>query len=104
MHVAADTFTEVAPQAVTDTIIKVLEGIFADIMGEVVLSMHPMSMDSAGEDDMLLAAWHKAGCYVLILRHGCYADIDLPKHEQHREVAFYTRTMQKNIPSWYTKL
>merc|ERR1712084_10293 len=49
----------------------------------------------------LLAAWHKAGYYAGILfpdptawiKHGHF--LDLPKHEQQREVAFYTRTMQK---------
>jgi len=47
------------------------------------------------------AAWHKAGYYAGILfpdptawiKHGHF--LDLPKHEQQREVAFYTRTMQK---------
>merc|ERR1712151_871305 len=101
MHVAADQFAFVAPKGITDTIVKVLEGIFANVMGEEVLSMHPMSMDSAEEDDILLAAWHKAGYYAGILfpdptawiKHGHF--LDLPKHEQQREVAFYTRTMQK---------
>ena len=30
-------------------------------MGEEVLSIHPRSVDSAEEDDLLLAAWYKAG-------------------------------------------
>jgi len=101
MHVAADKFAAVAPQSVTDAIVKVLESIFANIMGEEVLSMHPMSMDSAEEDDVLLATWHKAGYYAGILypdptawiEHGHFSD--LSRHEQQREVAFYTRTMQK---------
>jgi len=101
MHVVADKFASIAPKAVTDIAVKVLEGIFANIMGEEVLSMHPMSWDSAEEDDILLAAWHKAGYYAGILfpdptawmKHGHFSD--MPEHDQQREVVFYTRTMQK---------
>jgi len=101
MHVLAEKVAGILPKPVTESIIKILEGIFANIMGEEVLSMHPMSMESAEEDDILLAAWHKAGYYAGILfpdvnawmAHGRFED--LPVYEQEREVLFYTRTMQK---------
>ena len=44
MNSVADKFVSVAPASATKIIAKVLEGVFANTMGEKAISMYPMSM------------------------------------------------------------
>ena len=60
MNELADKFASATLASIVNAIMKVLEGMLANVMGEEVLSMHPMRMDSSEEDGKLLAALCKA--------------------------------------------
>jgi len=82
-------------------IIKKIEAKLQDTFGEDNLARHPMSWHGAEEDDLLLASWHFAGCYVCVLFahpeaiiHSGLVD-QLPESAQKKMFEFYKRSLQK---------